>query len=60
MWTLDIADMKEARSILRRRLNYDSIYKTEDEVPNGLGETLIKAGEVRIVEEEDDGGAKPQ
>lgn len=54
MWTLDIAGLGEARSILRRRLNYDSIYKSEDEVPNGLGETLIKAGETRIVEEEGD------
>ena len=61
MWTLDIANMREARSILRRRLNYDSIYRTEDEVPNGLGETLIKAGEVRIVEEEEgEGSAGPQ
>ena len=61
MWTLDIANMKEARSILRRRLNYDSIYRSEEDVPNGLGETLIKAGEVRIVEEEEDeSSAKPQ
>ncbi|KAF3004338.1 hypothetical protein E8E13_009511 [Curvularia kusanoi] len=54
MWTLDIANLKEARGILRRRLNYDSIYQTEDDVPNGLGETLLKAGETRLVEEEGD------
>ena len=61
MWTLDIANLREARGILRGRLRYDEIYRTEDEVPNGLGETLIKAGEVRIVEEEEDeGSAKPQ
>lgn len=61
MWTLDIANLREARGILRGRLRYDEIYRTEDEVPNGLGETLIKAGEVRIVEEgEDEGSAKPQ
>lgn len=61
MWTLDIANMREARSILRGRLNYDSIYRSEDDVPNGLGETLLKAGETRIVEEEEDGSsAKPQ
>ncbi|KAJ8118015.1 hypothetical protein OPT61_g898 [Boeremia exigua] len=54
MWTLDIANLKEARSILRRRLNYDSIYQSEDEAPNGLGETLLRAGETRIVEEEGD------
>ncbi|KAF1365900.1 hypothetical protein EJ07DRAFT_160978 [Lizonia empirigonia] len=61
MWTLDIANLREARSILRGRLNYDSIYRSEDDVPNGLGETLLKAGETRIVEEEEDGSsAKPQ
>lgn len=61
MWTLDIANLKEARSILRGRLNYDSIYRSEDDVPNGLGETLLKAGETRIVEEDEDGNnAKPQ
>ncbi len=54
MWTLDIANLTEARSILRRRLNYDSIYKSEDDAPNGLGETLLRAGETRIVEEEGD------
>lgn len=52
MWTLDIANLREARSILRGRLNYDSIYRSEDEAPNGLGETLLRAGETRIVEEE--------
>ena len=61
MWTLDIANLREARGILRRRLNYDSIYSTEDEVPNGLGETLIKAGEVRIVQDkEDERSARPR
>lgn len=61
MWTLDIANLKEARSILRRRLNYDSIYRSEDDVPNGLGETLLRAGETRIVEEDGDSNdAKPQ
>lgn len=54
MWTLDIANLREARSILRRRLNYNSIYRSEDDVPNGLGETLLRAGETRIVEEEGD------
>lgn len=63
MWTLDIANLREARSILRGRLNYDSIYRSEDDVPNGLGETLLKAGETRIVEEdedENDNNTKPQ
>ncbi|KAJ4990408.1 hypothetical protein SVAN01_04070 [Stagonosporopsis vannaccii] len=61
MWTLDIAGLKEARSILRQRLNYDSIYRSEDDVPNGLGETLLRAGETRLVEEEGDGvDVKPQ
>lgn len=60
MWTLDIANLKEARSILRGRLNYDSIYRSEDDVPNGLGETLLRAGETRIVEEEGDSNVKPQ
>ena len=57
MWTLDIATLKEARSVLRKRLNYDSIYRSEDDIPNGLGETLLKAGETRIVEDDgEDGG----
>ncbi|KZM19688.1 uncharacterized protein EKO05_0004100 [Ascochyta rabiei] len=61
MWTLDIANLKEARSILRQRLNYDSIYRSEDDVPNGLGETLLKAGETRMVEEDENSSdAKPQ
>lgn len=61
MWTLDIANLKEARSILRGRLNYDSIYRSDDDVPNGLGETLLRAGETRIVEEDGEGhDAKPQ
>jgi hypothetical protein len=60
MWTFDIANLREARSILRERLNYDSIYQSEDDVPNGLGETLLKAGETRIVEDEDGSDAKPQ
>ncbi|KAH6620214.1 hypothetical protein C7974DRAFT_415436 [Boeremia exigua] len=54
MWTLDIANLKEARSILRGRLNYDSIYRSEDDAPNGLGETLLRAGETRIVEEDEE------
>lgn len=61
MWSLDIANIKEARSILRRRLNYQNIYKTEDDVPNSLGETLLKAGETRIVQpDEDESDEKPQ
>ena len=61
MWTFDIANLREARSILRGRLNYDSIYRSEDDVPNGIGETLLKAGETRIVEEDEDGSnTKPQ
>lgn len=61
MWTLDIANLKEARSILRQRLNYESIYRSEDDAPNGIGETLLRAGEMRIVEEGGDStDAKPQ
>jgi hypothetical protein len=61
MWTLDIANITEARSILRRRLNYQHIYKTEDDVPNSLGETLLKAGETRIVQPDDNkSDDKPQ
>ena len=36
MWTFDIANLREARAVLRRRLNYDRIYESEDEVPNTL------------------------
>jgi hypothetical protein len=54
MWSFDIANIKEARSILRRRLNYQHIYKSEDDVPNSIGETLLKAGETRIVQPDED------
>ncbi|KAF1913619.1 hypothetical protein BDU57DRAFT_520558 [Ampelomyces quisqualis] len=52
MWTFDIANLKEAQASLRRRLNYDSIYKSEDEIPRNLSELIAASGEMRIEYEE--------
>lgn len=58
MWTFDIAGLAEARSVLRRRLGYHRIYKSEEDVPSGLVETLERAGEMRVFEEEGEEGGK--
>jgi hypothetical protein len=53
MWTFDIANLKEARAALRKRLNYDRIYQSEDEVPNSISEMIAASGQMQI--REDDG-----
>ncbi|KAL6712345.1 hypothetical protein ACN47E_000222 [Coniothyrium glycines] len=60
MWSFDIANLKEAQAVLRSRLNYDSIYRSEDDIPRGLGELIAASGEMRIPEEpkENDDGKK--
>jgi hypothetical protein len=55
MWTFDIANMKEAQASLRKRLNYDSIYKSEDDIPRSLSELIAASGEMRIEYDEKDG-----
>ena len=57
MWTFDIANLKEARAVLRRRLNYDRIYESEDEVPNTLSEMIAASGQMRILEEDEQDGS---
>ncbi|KAF2031247.1 hypothetical protein EK21DRAFT_99813 [Setomelanomma holmii] len=54
MWTFDIANMTEAQKILRGRLGYERIYRSEEDVPRGLGELIAASGQMRIVEEEDE------
>jgi hypothetical protein len=54
MWTFDIANLREAQASLRRRLNYDSIYKSEDDIPRNFSELIAASGEMRIIEEEKD------
>ena len=53
MWTFDIANLREARAVLRRRLNYDRIYESEDEVPNTISEMIAASGQMRIIEEDE-------
>ncbi|CAO2657558.1 Nn.00g036840.m01.CDS01 [Neocucurbitaria sp. VM-36] len=51
MWAFDIANVKEAQASLRGRLNYDSIYQSEDAVPQTISEMLKASQEMRIQEE---------
>jgi hypothetical protein len=61
MWTFDIASLKEARSVLRGRLNYDRIYQSEDEVPNTISEMIAASGQMQIRgDDEEDGFNKSQ
>jgi hypothetical protein len=53
MWTFDIANLKEARAVLRGRLNYDRIYESEDDVPNSISEMIIASGQMRVIEEDE-------
>jgi hypothetical protein len=52
MWTFDIAGLKEAQASLRRRLNYDSIYQSEDDIPRNFSELIAASGEMRITYDE--------
>ena len=54
MWSFDIANLKEARAALRRRLNYDSIYRSEDDIPNSISEMIVASGQMRVQEEEEE------
>jgi hypothetical protein len=61
MWTFDIANLKEARAVLRGRLNYDKIYESEDEVPNSISEMIAASGQMQFREEdENDSSDKKQ
>lgn len=55
MWTFDIANLKEAQASLRRRLNYDRIYKSEEDIPRNFSELIAASGEMRIEYDEKDG-----
>ncbi|KAF1838743.1 hypothetical protein BDW02DRAFT_488293 [Decorospora gaudefroyi] len=57
MWTFDIANLKEARAVLRSRLNYDRIYQSEDEVPNTISEMIAASGQIQIRDEDEKGGS---
>jgi hypothetical protein len=61
MWTFDIANLTEARAVLRKRLNYDRIYQSEDEIPNSISEMISASGQMEIREDdEQDGPGKTQ
>jgi hypothetical protein len=61
MWTFDIANLREAQASLRSRLNYDSIYNSEDDIPRSFTELIAASGEMRIIEEGKEGSnEKPQ
>jgi hypothetical protein len=55
MWTFDIANLREAQASLRSRLNYDSIYNSEDDIPRSFTELIAASGEMRILEEGKEG-----
>jgi hypothetical protein len=55
MWTFDIANLREAQASLRSRLNYDSIYNSEDDIPRSFTELIAASGEMRIIEEGKEG-----
>lgn len=52
MWTFDISSLKEAQAVLRRRLNYDSIYESEDDIPTSLSQLIQASGETRTIRED--------
>lgn len=52
MWTFDIASLKEARAVLRKRLGYQRIYESEEDVPNTIAEMIRQSGEMRVVDDE--------
>ncbi|KAI8937459.1 hypothetical protein NX059_005180 [Plenodomus lindquistii] len=54
MWTFDIAGLAEARQVLRGRLGYEKIYRSEEDVPNSVSEMIRQSGEMRVREEEED------
>ena len=58
MWTFDIANLREARAVLRSRLNYDRIYESEDDIPNRISEMIIASGQMRIIEEDEKDDSK--
>lgn len=61
MWSFDVANLREAQASLRRRLNYDSIYKSEEDIPKNFSELIAASGEMRITyedEKNDDEGKK--
>ncbi len=58
MWTFDIANLKEARAVLRSRLNYDRIYQSEGDVPNSISEMIAASGQMRIIEEDEKEGSE--
>jgi hypothetical protein len=60
MWTFDIANLKEARAVLRGRLNYDRIYQSENEVPNSISEMIAASGQMQIREDDEDDSDKTQ
>ncbi|KAH8693325.1 hypothetical protein GQ44DRAFT_719700 [Phaeosphaeriaceae sp. PMI808] len=53
MWAFDIANLREARASLRARLNYDSFYKSEADIPTSFSELIAASGEMKRT-----GGAK--
>lgn len=52
MWAFDIANLKEAQSRLRGRLNYDTIYQNGEAVPESIMDLLVASQET-VNEEED-------
>lgn len=58
LWAFDISGLKEAQSALRGRLNYDTIYRSGEAVPESIG-SLLKASR-ETVEKEGDQSDSPE
>ena len=55
MWAFDIANLKEAQSRLRGRLNYETIYQNGEAVPESIMDLLVASQET--VNQEEDGNS---
>jgi hypothetical protein len=55
MWAFDVANVREAQASLRSRLNYDSIYGSEDEVPQTITDMIKASKEMRVRDDDEPG-----
>lgn len=58
MWSFDIANLNEARALLRGRLKYDTIYQPGDAVPDSILDLLVASQETVQGEEDNSSGTE--
>ncbi|KAF2877011.1 hypothetical protein BDV95DRAFT_558285 [Massariosphaeria phaeospora] len=51
LWAFDISGLREAQTTLRTRLNYESIYRTGEDVPQSVGDLLKASKETKELQE---------